>query len=686
MNKNSSLYKKINIKRILCKWLYLLFIFNVIVDTVFSETVIKMGIYQNNPKVFTDEKGKPDGFFVDITNEIAKQNNFKIEYVLGTWSENIKKLENKEIDAMLDVSFTEDRAEKFLFNKNLVIESWIQVFSLKKTKIDEIHDLEGKRIAVVENSVQDKYLKEEFGKIYNFNYKILVFSNYKEMIDAVKNKKADLLLGNRFFSFSKERPEDIVYKPIIMKPSGIFYAFRKDMDKTVIEKFDKSINSLKNNGNSIYYQSLRKWFSYEEKVKLPFELKIFITVFPVAAVVIIYLVLLWNNKLKKEVEKQTFRIKEDELFKERIFASSSIPIIVMDGESYNYIDCNLAAVKKYGFNSKEEVLQKRIKDISAEFQYDGTPSIEKAKYYINFAKEKGCTIFEWKHKKPNGEEWDAEVHLLNFKYGGHEYFQFSLIDITARKIAEEKLIEAKKEAEKANYIKTEFLANMSHEIRTPMNGVMGMAQILSLSNLTEEQKKYVEYINISANDLLAIINDILDISKLETGRTEIEAEEFDFYEIMKEVIVAISSIQVEKNVEIISKFDETIPRMLKGDRVKIVQILMNIIGNAFKFTEHGEIIIRTLLKSEIRNEIEIEFSVEDTGIGIEEELQEKIFKPFEQGDRSRTKKYQGTGLGLSISKRLIELMGGEIKLESKKGVGSKFIFTIKLKKIMEGVI
>lgn len=681
MNKNSSLYNnKINIKRIFWKIMYLLFIFNIIVSFIFSETVIKMGIYQNRPKVFTDEMGKPDGFFVDITNEIAKQNNFKIEYVLGSWSENIKKLEKKEIDAMLDVSFTEERAEKFLFNKNLVIESWIQVFSLKKTKIDEIRDLAGKRIAVMENSVQDKYLKEEFRKKYNLSYKILIFSNYKEMIDAVKSKKADLLLGNRFFSFSKERPEDIVYKPIIMKPSGIFYAFRNNMDKKVIAKFDNSINSLKNNGNSIYYKSLRKWFSYEDKLKLPVKLKIFIIVFPLVAVVVIYLVLLLNNKLKKEVEKQTLKIKEDELFKERIFASSSIPIVIMDGQNYKYIDCNLAAVKKYGFNSKEEALQKGIKDISTEFQYDGTPSMKKAEYYINLAKEKGSTIFEWKHKKPDGEEWDAEVHLLNFNYSGHEYFQFSLIDITARKIAEEKLIEAKKEAEKANYIKTEFLANMSHEIRTPMNGVMGMTEILSLTKLTEEQKKYVEYINISANNLLAIINDILDISKLEAGKTELETEEFDFYEIMKEVTIAISSIQLGKGVKIISKFDENIPKILKGDRVKIVQIMMNIIGNAFKFTEQGEIRVGTILKSEVEDEIEIEFSVEDTGIGISEELQEKLFKPFEQGDRSLTKKYQGTGLGLAISKRLIELMGGQIKLESKKGIGSKFIFTIKLKK------
>ena len=224
-----------------------------------EQTTIKIGVYQNNPKVFVDEHGKIKGFFVDITNEIAKINNFKINYVFGEWHENIKKLENGEIDCVLDASYTEERNEKFLFNKIKVIESWIQVFALEELKIDDIKDFKDKRIAVVANSTQDKFLRDELKKSVNFNYKILIYKNYDEMSQAVINKKADMLLGNRFFYYSKERNPKLVPKSVIINPNDVFYMFRKNYDKTVVEKFDNTLFNLKR--FYVKYGGIKKFYA-----------------------------------------------------------------------------------------------------------------------------------------------------------------------------------------------------------------------------------------------------------------------------------------------------------------------------------------------------------------------------------------------------------------------------------------
>ncbi|MFC1747853.1 response regulator [Pseudomonadota bacterium] len=381
--------------------------------------------------------------------------------------------------------------------------------------------------------------------------------------------------------------------------------------------------------------------------------------------------------IEREIDTKFDKLKNDLAEAERnfqtVFYNSIDAALIIAGETF--IDCNNAAVKLLGASSKEDVLSTHPSALSPETQPDGRSSFEKANEMISIAFKQGFHHFEWTHKKFNGEAFPVEVSLTRIENQGDVLLHVLLKDLAQQRNAENELRKTLEAANTSNHAKSEFLATMSHEIRTPLNAIIGMADLLSYTPLNIEQREYIDIFKSSGENLLQLINDILDVSKVEAGQLNLEKTAFDIEKLIENTCDILAIKAHTKNLELVVDNKSNIPAIVIGDPNRLEQIFVNLLGNAIKFTDSGEIVLGVEMLKEKDQKVKLRFSVRDTGIGIADDKKELMFESFSQEDKSTTRKYGGTGLGLAISSQLVKKMGGEIWIESEKGEGSTFYFT-----------
>ncbi|PKN18953.1 MAG: sensor histidine kinase [Deltaproteobacteria bacterium HGW-Deltaproteobacteria-6] len=513
--------------------------------------VVKVGVYENAPKIFTDESGKPAGIFVDVIEYIAKKEGWTLEYVSGTWVAGLDRLAGGEIDLMPDVAYTAEREETYSFHKVPILSSWYLVYAPKGSNIHSILDLNEKRILVLDRSVQQQAFAR-LSKGFGLNVTLVAVPDYKTMFETVARGGAHAAITNRFYGMRHAKQFGLENTAVIFEPSDLFFAAPKNASRQLLDAVDKHLSVLKKDTQSAYYASLRRWTSEEVRFKIPAWLQILALI----AGVVLLMSLAGSVVLKHQVNVRTLELKR-----------------------------------------------------------------------IN-------------------QEMEQRI-----------------IERTAQ------LAAAMEKAQAADRIKSAFLATMSHELRTPLNSIIGFTGILIQrlgGPLNEEQDKQLHMVYNSAKHLLDLINDVLDISKIEAQQLNVTSESFNLSDCVQKVVKSSQPLADKKGIELSATIAPDIG-LIKSDRRRVEQILLNLISNAVKFTERGFVRLNCTVQ-----ENKIIIAVQDSGIGIKTEDMDILFNAFRQIESGITRKYDGTGLGLAISKKLANLLGGEIEVESVWGKGSTF--------------
>jgi len=410
---------------------------------------------------------------------------------------------------------------------------------------------------------------------------------------------------------------------------------------------------------------------YQSTVQIIDE-SIYNGIFSTNLIVSLLLTLFYAFLILRTLEKHDAVIVQEKQFSDTIYDTSLDAVFIVHTDNQQVIDCNKTTLEIFGFKNKAELLKKMVGDVLGKPMQEKVSNIHHSIYSVGSPWYGNMEL-----KKSDGDEFYAYVNIVPFSHNNVHYAKISILDISEIKIAEFETIKAKEKAEKATQVKSRFLSNMSHELRTPLNAIIGTTNLLHQETYLPEQKEYLTLLKNSSEHILELINDILDLSKIEAGKMELENLAFDFENFIQRVIAPFKTT-LAPHLKLITHIDPALQLITIGDETRLQQVLNNLLSNAKKFTSEGSISLNVTLLNKTNKHVSIGFEVADTGIGIMPSKMKQIFESFTQANAETTRKYGGSGLGLSISTALVQKMGGQLVVESELGKGSSFKFNITL--------
>jgi PAS domain S-box-containing protein len=434
------------------------------------------------------------------------------------------------------------------------------------------------------------------------------------------------------------------------------------LQNRLVEALD-NMTSLQREANE---EALGKTFTaYQATRNLMLVLGIFATLLATLVAVLVGRRMLTQTR-QLETERQKYQT---------LFETNSDALVILDDKGFT--DCNPATLSLFGMDSVATFLRTPIPQLGTPIQANGMAAMDHAMQSIGQARTQGHAVMDWEGQRQDGSVFSAEISLHAMQLEGKQVIQAIMRDVTERRAAEAIKETAREAALQMAHAKSEFVANVSHEIRTPMHGILGMSGLLLKTPLDGRQREYAATLKSSAESLLTIINDILDFSKIEAGKLAIEQVAFSPVALLQGAVALFQARALEKNLQLTLALPPDPPGALLGDPTRIRQVLLNLIDNAIKFTDQGTVELRAVFEAS-NGMVHCRFSVQDSGIGISDSAQARLFQAFSQADSSTTRRYGGTGLGLAVSSQLAELMGGRLTVESTLDHGSRFTLALDL--------